>query len=44
MPLLLGFGLREFSVQPGSLLEVKERVRDSHIPHLERATEKLFAT
>jgi len=42
VPLLLGLGLREFSMQPGSLLEVKERVRGSHIPHLERATEALF--
>ncbi|WP_133512037.1 phosphoenolpyruvate--protein phosphotransferase [Candidatus Thiosymbion oneisti] len=43
VPLLLGLGLREFSMQPGSLLEIKERVRGSHIPHLERATGELFA-
>jgi len=43
VPLLLGLGLREFSMQPGSLLEIKERVRGSHIPHLERATKELFA-
>jgi len=43
VPLLLGLGLREFSMQPGSLLEIKERVRGSHIPQLERATEELFA-
>jgi len=43
VPLLLGLGLREFSMQPGSLLEIKERVRGSHIPHLERATEELLA-
>lgn len=42
VPLLLGLGLREFSMQPGSLLEIKERIRGSHIPHLERATEELF--
>jgi len=43
VPLLLGLGLREFSMQPGSLLEIKERVRGSRIPHLERATEELIA-
>jgi len=43
VPLLLGLGLREFSMQPGSLLEIKERVRSSHVPHLERATKELFA-
>jgi len=43
VPLLLGLGLREFSMQPGSLLEIKERVRGSHIPQLEHATEELFA-
>jgi len=43
VPLLLGLGLREFSMQPGSLLEIKERVRGSHIPHLKRATEELLA-
>jgi len=42
LPLLLGLGLRALSMQPGSLLEVKERVRDAHIARLECATEKLF--
>jgi phosphotransferase system enzyme I (PtsI) len=41
--LLLGFGLRELSMQPGSLLEIKEIVRSSHIARLERATQDLFA-
>lgn len=43
VPLLLGLGLREFSMQPGSLLEIKERIRGSHIPRLERATKELLA-
>jgi phosphotransferase system enzyme I (PtsI) len=40
--LLLGMGLREFSMQPGSLLEVKEIVRGADIASLERATAELF--
>ncbi|CAD7839662.1 MAG: Phosphoenolpyruvate-protein phosphotransferase of PTS system (EC 2.7.3.9) [Olavius algarvensis Gamma 1 endosymbiont] len=42
VPLLLGLGLRELSMQPGSLLEIKELVRGSRIARLERATEDLF--
>jgi phosphotransferase system enzyme I (PtsI) len=41
--LLLGLGLRELSMQPGSLLEIKEIVRGSDISRLERATRDLFA-
>lgn len=41
--LLLGLGLRELSMQPGSLLEIKEIVRSSDISRLERATRDLFA-
>ena len=40
--LLLGMGLREFSMQPGSLLEVKEIIRGSDIAALRLKTEKLF--
>lgn len=43
VPLLLGLGLRELSMQPDSLLEIKELVRSAHITHLERATQKLLA-
>lgn len=40
--LLLGLGLREFSMQPGSLLEVKAIVRDSDISALTRTLESLL--
>ena len=40
--LLLGMGLREFSMQPGSLLEVKEIIRGSNIAELRRKTGELF--
>jgi phosphotransferase system enzyme I (PtsI) len=43
VPLLLGLGLRELSMQPGSLLEVKAIVRSSNIARLAGATRKLFA-
>ncbi len=39
---LLGLGLRELSMQPGSLLEIKEIVRSSDIGALEHATRDLF--
>jgi phosphotransferase system enzyme I (PtsI) len=41
--LLLGLGLRELSMQPGSLLEIKDMVRGSRIAELEQATRALFA-
>jgi phosphotransferase system enzyme I (PtsI) len=40
--LLLGLGLRELSMQPGSLLEVKEIVRGANISRLETATGNLL--
>jgi len=40
--LLLGMGLLEFSMQPGSLLEVKEIIRGSNIAELRRKTGELF--
>jgi len=41
--LLLGMGLREFSMQPGAILEVKRLVRESHLGRLERKVKELFA-
>jgi phosphotransferase system enzyme I (PtsI) len=43
VPLLLGLGLRELSMQPGSLLEVKAIVRSSNIARLAGATRELLA-
>ena len=40
--LLLGLGLRELSMQPRSLLEVKEIVRGAHVERLGREVEGLF--
>ncbi|MBK1701583.1 phosphoenolpyruvate--protein phosphotransferase [Thiococcus pfennigii] len=41
--LLLGMGLRALSMQPGSLLEIKEIVRGSDLASLARQVEDLFA-
>jgi phosphotransferase system enzyme I (PtsI) len=41
-PLLLGLGLRELSMQPGSLLEVKDRLRRCDIAALTETIEKLL--
>jgi len=40
--LLLGMGLRELSMQPNSLLEVKAVVRASHVGELTRQVDRLF--
>ncbi len=40
--LLLGLGLRELSMQPNTLLEVKEQVRASHIRDLTQQVDDLF--
>jgi phosphotransferase system enzyme I (PtsI) len=42
-PLLLGMGLRELSMQPGSLLEVKDRVRRCSLSSLEHSVAELWA-
>jgi phosphotransferase system enzyme I (PtsI) len=41
--LLLGLGLREFSMQPSALLEVKEIVRSSDVGWLEQAVADAFS-
>jgi phosphoenolpyruvate-protein phosphotransferase (PTS system enzyme I) len=40
--LLLGFGLRTFSMHPAHLLEVKQRVLKSHVPSAESVVAKLL--
>lgn len=42
--LLLGLGLRNFSVSPEILLEVKEIIRHSHVKRLTKLAEKLLKT
>jgi len=41
--LLLGIGLREFSVPPNALLEIKQVINDSDTPRLAKLTNKLMA-
>ncbi|MFB1488056.1 MULTISPECIES: phosphoenolpyruvate--protein phosphotransferase [unclassified Thiocapsa] len=41
--LLLGMGLREFSMQPGAILDVKELVLQADTRDLQRRTEALYA-
>ncbi len=40
--LLLGMGLREFSMYPATLLEVKQVVKDTDIPLLEKTVRKIL--
>jgi phosphoenolpyruvate-protein phosphotransferase (PTS system enzyme I) len=40
--LLLGFGLREFSMHPANVLTVKQRVLISNLPDIEPATAKIL--
>jgi phosphotransferase system enzyme I (PtsI) len=42
VPLLLGMGLRQLSMQPRSLLAAKQVVRASDVAGLERSVERLF--
>jgi phosphotransferase system enzyme I (PtsI) len=42
IPLLLGMGLREFSMQPAALLTVREQIRGLHLDRLEAATATVF--
>jgi phosphotransferase system enzyme I (PtsI) len=41
--LLLGLGLRRFSMQPGALLGIKEIILDADTRELERRATALFA-
>jgi len=40
--LLLGLGLRTFSMQPASLLQVKQQVLRSHLEELTSPTQRLL--
>ena len=42
IPLLLGMGLRELSMQPGSLLEVKRRLQTLDCGELTRRTQEIM--
>jgi phosphotransferase system enzyme I (PtsI) len=42
VPLLLGMGLREFSMQPAALLNIREQLNALDIASLERACATLF--
>jgi phosphotransferase system enzyme I (PtsI) len=43
IPLLLGMGLRELSMQPGFLLAAKQRVRECRLADLSRRVAALLA-
>jgi phosphotransferase system enzyme I (PtsI) len=40
--LLLGLGLKEFSVHPNALLEVKQAINETHIARTRRLAERLM--
>ncbi|MCH9674728.1 MAG: phosphoenolpyruvate--protein phosphotransferase, partial [Gammaproteobacteria bacterium] len=40
--LLLGMGLRDFSVHPNALLEIKQIISESHIPELRRLAKRVL--
>jgi phosphotransferase system enzyme I (PtsI) len=42
IPLLIGMGLREFSMQPAALLDVREQIRDLHTAKLAASMERVF--
>ena len=42
IPLLIGMGLREFSMQPGALLDVREQIRDLDAAELTRSANRLL--
>jgi phosphotransferase system enzyme I (PtsI) len=43
IPLLLGMGLRQLSIQPRGILEAKRAVRASHVETLRKGVQRLFA-
>ena len=42
--LLLGMGLREFSVHPNALLEIKQTINKSHFGKIRRLTQRIMRT
>ena len=42
--LLLGMGLKDFSVHPSVLLEIKQIVSESHLPELRRLAKRVLRT
>ena len=42
--LLLGMGLREFSVCPNALLEIKQTINQSHFGEIRKLTQRIMRT
>ena len=42
--LLLGMGLREFSVRPNALLEIKQTINNSHFGEIKKLTHRIMRT